>query len=211
VDPPYTGILSNTVAGPSCRSCIADVLEAKGLTPRLEGILETQHALHQPEPANCDHDVAFAASDHPPESPRPATGGTECTPVGHGMCLQGVQPIFEPPESWGERVISDVAVTVFGEPRRVVGRSDANLGTVKLTSTAATWGVIATPNASGRCRGVPRNERARTQKSLMASTELMSSNREQVVNGVVDREEPLGLCHRFESPHVALALAGRLV
>jgi hypothetical protein len=68
VDPPYTGILSNTVAGPSCRSCIADVLEAKGLTPRLEGILETQHALHQPEPANCDHDVAFAASDHPPES-----------------------------------------------------------------------------------------------------------------------------------------------
>ena len=45
----------------------------------------------------------------------------------------------------------------------------------------------------------------------MAGTELMSSNGEQVANGVVDREEPLGLCHRFESPHVALALAGPLV
>jgi hypothetical protein len=53
------------------------------------------------------------------------------------------------------------------------------------------------PHASGRCRGVPRNERARAQKSLMAGTELMSSNGEQVANGVVDREEPLGLCHRF--------------
>jgi hypothetical protein len=84
-------------------------------------------------------------------------------------------------------------------------------GTVKLTSTAATWGAIATPNASSRCRGVPRNERARAQKSLMAGTELMSSNGEQVANGVMDREEPLGLCSRFEAAHVALALAGRLV
>ena len=45
----------------------------------------------------------------------------------------------------------------------------------------------------------------------MAGTEPMSSNSEPVANGVVDREEPLGLCHRFESPHVALALAGPLV
>ena len=84
-------------------------------------------------------------------------------------------------------------------------------GTVKLTSTAATWGVIATPNALGRCRGAPRNERTRAQKSLMAGAKPMSSNGEQVTNGVVDREEPLGVCHRFEAPHVALALAGRLV
>jgi hypothetical protein len=42
-------------------------------------------------------------------------------------------------------------------------------------------------------------------------TELMSSNGEQVANGVVDRKEPLGLCHRFEAPHVAFALAGPLV
>jgi len=55
------------------------------------------------------------------------------------------------------------------------------------------------------------DERARAQKSLMAGTEQMSSNGEQVANGVMDREEPLGLCHRFESPHMALALAGRLV
>jgi hypothetical protein len=45
-------------------------------------------------------------------------------------------------------------------------------------SAAATWGVIATPNASGRCRGVPRNERARSQKSLMAGAKPMSSNGE---------------------------------
>src|SRR5215510_11167879 len=89
--------------------------------------------------------------------------------------------------------------------------SSHHLGTVKLTSTTATCGVIATPNASGRCRNVPRNERARAQKSLMAGTELMSSNGEQVANRVVNREEPLGLCHRFESPHVALARSGRLV
>jgi hypothetical protein len=66
-------------------------------------------------------------------------------------------------------------------------------------------------NASGRCRSVPRNERARAQKSLMAGTELMSSNGEQVANGVVDREEPLGLCHRLEAPQVALASTRRLV
>ena len=45
----------------------------------------------------------------------------------------------------------------------------------------------------------------------MAGAELMSSNGEQVANGVVDREEPLGLCHRFEVPHVALPPTGRLV
>ena len=45
----------------------------------------------------------------------------------------------------------------------------------------------------------------------MAGAELMSSNGEQVANGVVDREELLGLCHRFEAPHVALALPRRLV
>jgi hypothetical protein len=67
------------------------------------------------------------------------------------------------------------------------------------------------PNTSGRCRGVPRNERAGAQKSLMAGAELMSSNGEQVSNGVVDREEPLGLCHRFEAPHLALAPTRRLV
>ena len=32
----------------------------------------------------------------------------------------------------------------------------------------------------------------------MAGAELMSSNGEQVANGVVDREEPLRLCYRFE-------------
>jgi hypothetical protein len=34
-------------------------------------------------------------------------------------------------------------------------------------------GVVAALNASGRCHGVPRDERARTQKALMVGTKLM--------------------------------------
>ncbi len=82
-------------------------------------------------------------------------------------------------------------------------------GAVKLTSTTAMLGIISTPKSSGRCHGVPRNERARAQKSLMAGAKPMSSNGEQVANDVVDREEPLGLCRRFEAP--PLAPPGRLV
>jgi CheY-like chemotaxis protein len=93
---------------------------------------------------------------------------------------------------------------------RFVHPQGAN-GTVKLTSTTATLGIISTPKSSGRCHGVPRNERARAQKSLMAGAKPMSSNGEQVANDVVDREEPLGLCHRFKAPHIPLAPPGRLV
>jgi hypothetical protein len=71
--------------------------------------------------------------------------------------------------------------------------------------------VVAASNGSGRCHGVPRRERARAQKALMAGAKSMSSNGEQVANGIVDREESLGVCHRFEAPHVALALPRRLV
>jgi hypothetical protein len=45
----------------------------------------------------------------------------------------------------------------------------------------------------------------------MAGAEPMSSNGEQVANDVVDRKEPLGMCHRSEAARVALALARRLV
>ena len=45
----------------------------------------------------------------------------------------------------------------------------------------------------------------------MAGPKAMSSNAEQVANDVVNREESLGLCHRFEAPHLPLALPGRLV
>ena len=72
-------------------------------------------------------------------------------------------------------------------------------------------GVVAAPKRSGRRYGAPRGERARTQKSLMAGPKPMSPNGEQVAHNVVDREEPLGLCRRFETPHVALASARRLV
>jgi hypothetical protein len=72
-------------------------------------------------------------------------------------------------------------------------------------------GIISTPKSSGRCHGVPRNERAQPQKALTAGAKPMSSNGEQVANDVVDREEPLGLCHRFEAPHMPLAPPGGLV
>jgi LmbE family N-acetylglucosaminyl deacetylase len=50
-------------------------------------------------------------------------------------------------------------------------------------NVAATLGVASAPKASGRCHGVPRHERARAQKSLMAGAKPMSSN------GELDRPE----------------------
>ncbi len=64
---------------------------------------------------------------------------------------------------------------------------------------------------SGRCHSVPRSKGARTQLSLMVRPKPMLPNSEQVAHNVVDHEEPLGLCHRFEAAHVALASARRLV
>jgi hypothetical protein len=55
------------------------------------------------------------------------------------------------------------------------------------------------------------SEGARTQLSLMVRPKPMSPNGEQAAHNVVDREEPLGLCRRFEAAHVALASARRLV
>lgn len=45
----------------------------------------------------------------------------------------------------------------------------------------------------------------------MAGPKAMSSDGEEVSDDVVDREEPLGLRHRFEAPHVVLTSARRLV
>lgn len=45
----------------------------------------------------------------------------------------------------------------------------------------------------------------------MAGAKPMAANAEQVANKVMDCEKSLGPCHRFEAPHVALALARRLV
>jgi len=42
------------------------------------------------------------------------------------------------------------------------------------------------------------------QKSLMASAKPMSANSEQVAHDVLDREESLGVCHRFEASHVTV-------
>jgi len=46
--------------------------------------------------------------------------------------------------------------------RRSSGLPDGGpRGIVKLTTTTATLGIVSTPKSSGRCHGVPRNERAR--------------------------------------------------
>jgi len=45
----------------------------------------------------------------------------------------------------------------------------------------------------------------------MARAKPMSSNGEQAAHDVVDCEESLRVCNRFEAPHVALAPARRLV
>ena len=66
----------------------------------------------------------------------------------------------------------------------VAAADELSVGTVKLTSTTATCGVFAMPNASGRCHGVPGNERARAQESMIAGAKPMSSNIEQVAHDV---------------------------
>ena len=41
-------------------------------------------------------------------------------------------------------------------------------GHCQVNVVTATLGVVSAPKTSGRCHGVPRHERARAQKSLMA-------------------------------------------
>jgi hypothetical protein len=35
---------------------------------------------------------------------------------------------------------------------------------------------------------------------MMAGAKQMPSQGEEIADGIVNREEPLGLCHRFEAP-----------
>ena len=51
-------------------------------------------------------------------------------------------------------------------------------GHCQVNVVTATLGVVSAPKTSGRCHGVPRHERARAQKSLMAGAKPMSSNGE---------------------------------
>jgi hypothetical protein len=46
---------------------------------------------------------------------------------------------------------------------------------------------------------------------MMAAAKEMPPQGEEVADGPVNREEPLGLRHRFEPPHVVLAPARRLI
>ena len=48
----------------------------------------------------------------------------------------------------------------------------------QINVVTATLGDVSAPKASGRCHDVPRHERARAQKSLMAGAKPMSSNGE---------------------------------
>ncbi len=45
----------------------------------------------------------------------------------------------------------------------------------------------------------------------MAGAKQMPSQGEEIADGIVNREEPLGLRHRFEAPHVVFPPARRLV
>jgi hypothetical protein len=67
-------------------------------------------------------------------------------------------------------------------------------------------GDVAAFDASGRRRGVPRHERARAQKSLMAGAKPMSSNGEQVANNVVYNLFSRGR-HLLRAPHQRLLRA----
>ena len=46
---------------------------------------------------------------------------------------------------------------------------------------------------------------------MMAGAKETPSHEEKVAHRIVNREEPLGLRHPFEAPHVVLAPARRLV
>jgi hypothetical protein len=59
--------------------------------------------------------------------------------------------------------------------------------------------------------GVPGDERQRPQEPLVAGAKQMPSDGEEVANDTVDGEEPLGLRHGFEAPHVCLTTARGLM
>lgn len=59
--------------------------------------------------------------------------------------------------------------------------------------------------------GVPGDERPRPQEPLVAGAKQMPSDGEEVANDAVDGEEPLGLRHGFEAPHVCLTTARGLM
>jgi hypothetical protein len=93
----------------------------------------------------------------------------------------------------------------------VMLRRSEHAGTVKLVPTTAH---LERCSGAERVRPLPRRSTYRTRASAEVADgwrEADAVHGEQVAHDVVDREEPLGLCHRFEAPHVALAPARRLV
>src|SRR5262245_40227386 len=75
--------------------------------------------------------------------------------------------------------------------------------------TNPSWSRISWTLSSGD--GVPGDERARPQEPLVAGAKQMPSDGEEVPNDAVDGEEPLGLRHGFEAPHVCLTTARGLM
>jgi len=59
--------------------------------------------------------------------------------------------------------------------------------------------------------GVPGDERPHPQEPLVAGVKQMPSDGEEVANDAMDGEEPLGLRHGFETPHVCLTTARGLM
>jgi hypothetical protein len=64
---------------------------------------------------------------------------------------------------------------------------------------------------SGRCHFPPDLEGSRSQESVVHRSKQVAPYAEKILDETVEREKPLGLASRFESAHVPLPLAGRLM
>jgi hypothetical protein len=101
----------------------------------------------------------------------------------YGYTYDGV--LFPPPSvaiSSISRVAVDHALLVVAKTTRRAPSRCANLRYAlrhcQVNVVTATLGVVSVPKASSRCHGVPRHERARAQKSLMAGAKAIPSNGE---------------------------------
>src|ERR1700681_439050 len=64
---------------------------------------------------------------------------------------------------------------------------------------------------SGRCHYPPDRKGSRSQESVIRRSQQMASYSKKILDDTVKGEKPLGLAGRFESAHLPLPLAGRLM
>ena len=65
--------------------------------------------------------------------------------------------------------------------------------------------------ASSCCDFLPDRERSRSQESVIGGSQQVAPYPEKILDHTVEGEKPLGLAGRFESAHLPLPLAGRLM